>query len=201
MKIFCIGRNYADHVKELKNEIPTKPLVFMKPPTAILNGNKSFYIPEFSSNIHYEGEIVVKISKNGKHIQQRFARDYYDMISIGMDLTARDLQAELKAKGHPWEIAKGFDGSAVIGDFIPLTGELDQVNFSIRKNGELVQDGKCKDMLFSIDELIVYISQFFRIQKGDLIYTGTPAGVGQIQIGDVFEGFVEEKRCFRTEIK
>lgn len=201
MKIFCIGRNYAKHAKELNNEIPDKPLVFMKPPTAVLNNNKDFYLPDFSSNVHYEGEIVVKISGNGKHIQPKFARKYYNAITVGMDLTARDLQSELKAKGHPWEIAKGFDGSAVLGKMMPLDGELEDVEFSIKKNGEVVQAGKCKDMLFSIDELIAYISQYFKIQTGDLIYTGTPAGVGQMKIGDTFEGFIGEKKCFHTQIK
>ena len=201
MKIFCIGRNYAAHAKELKNEVPTKPLVFMKPPTAILNGNKPFYLPDFSDNVHYEGEIVVKICKNGKHIQSKFARNYYDLITVGMDLTARDLQAELKANGHPWEIAKGFDGSAVVGKFFPIKDTLDMHSFTILKNGELVQLGKCKDMIFSIDVLIEYISQFFKLQIGDLIFTGTPAGVGKMNIGDIFEGFIEEKKCFKTEIK
>lgn len=201
MKIFCIGRNYAAHAKELKNEVPKKPIVFMKPSTAILNGNKPFYLPDFSDNVHYEGEIVVKICKNGKYIQSKFARNYYDLITVGMDLTARDLQAELKAKGHPWEIAKGFDGSAVIGKFFPIKDTLDMHSFTIYKNGALVQLGKCKDMIFSIDVLIEYISQFFKLQIGDLIFTGTPAGVGKMKIGDVFEGFIEEKKCFKTEIK
>ncbi len=201
MKIFCIGRNYALHAQELNNEIPEKPLVFMKPPTALLKGNKPFYYPEFSKNIHFEGELVVRICKNGKHIQEKFAKNYYDQVTLGLDLTARDLQNELKSKGHPWEIAKGFDGSAVIGSFVPLAGDLSDISFSIRKNNEIVQNGYCQDMLFSIDYLIHYISQFFMLQTGDLIYTGTPAGVGPIEIGDVFEGFLQEKRLFRTQIK
>lgn len=201
MKIFCIGRNYALHAKELNNEIPEKPLVFMKPPTALLKGNKPFYYPEFSSNIHFEGELVVRICKNGKHIQEKFAKNYYDQITLGLDLTARDLQNELKSKGHPWEIAKGFDGSAVIGSLVPFQGDIADLSFTIRKNDEIVQSGNCSDMLFAVDRLISYISKFFMLQTGDLIFTGTPAGVGPIQIGDVFEGFLEEKKLFRTEIK
>lgn len=201
MKIFCIGRNYALHAKELNNEIPEKPLVFMKPPTALLKGNKPFYYPEFSSNIHFEGELVVRICKNGKHIQEKFAKNYYDQITLGLDLTARDLQNELKSKGHPWEIAKGFDGSAVIGSLVPFQGDIADLSFTIRKNDEIVQSGNCSDMLFPVDGLISYISKFFMLQTGDLIFTGTPAGVGPIQIGDVFEGFLEEKKLFRTEIK
>jgi len=201
MKIFCIGRNYALHAQELNNEIPEKPLVFMKPPTALLKGDKPFYYPEFSKNIHFEGELVVRICKNGKHIQEKFAKNYYDQVTLGLDLTARDLQNELKSKGHPWEIAKGFDSSAVIGSFVPFKGDLSDISFTIRKNNEIVQNGFCKDMLFSIDHLIHYISQFFMLQTGDLIYTGTPAGVGPIEIGDVFEGFLQEKRLFRTQIK
>lgn len=201
MKIFCIGRNYALHAQELNNEIPKKPLVFMKPPTALLKGDKPFYYPEFSKNIHFEGELVVRICKNGKHIQEKFAKNYYDQVTLGLDLTARDLQNDLKSKGHPWEIAKGFDSSAVIGSFVPLAGDLSDISFTIRKNNEIVQNGYCQDMLFSIDYLIHYISQFFMLQTGDLIYTGTPAGVGPIEIGDVFEGFLREKRLFRTQIK
>lgn len=201
MKIFCIGRNYALHAQELNNEIPEKPLVFMKPPTALLKGDKPFYYPEFSKNIHFEGELVVRICKNGKHIQEKFAKNYYDQVTLGLDLTARDLQNDLKSKGHPWEIAKGFDSSAVIGNFVPLAGDLSDISFTIRKNNEIVQNGYCQDMLFSIDYLIHYISQFFMLQTGDLIYTGTPAGVGPIEIGDVFEGFLQGKRLFRTQIK
>jgi 2-keto-4-pentenoate hydratase/2-oxohepta-3-ene-1,7-dioic acid hydratase in catechol pathway len=201
MKIFCIGRNYVAHAKELNNDIPSSPLVFMKPPTALLKGNKAFYYPEFSNNIHYEGELIVKIAKNGKHISPKFARDYYKDISVGMDLTARDLQASLKEKGHPWEIAKGFDGSAVVGQFYPLEDSVENLKFTILKNGREVQIGKCKDMIFHIDHLIAHLSKYFMLQTGDLIYTGTPEGVGEIAIGDVFEGFLGEKRCFRTEIK
>jgi len=167
----------------------------------LLKGDKPFYYPEFSKNIHFEGELVIRICKNGKHIQEKFAKNYYDQVTLGLDLTARDLQNELKSKGHPWEIAKGFDGSAVIGSFVPLAGDLSDISFTVRKNNEIVQNGYCQDMLFSIDYLIHYISQFFMLQTGDLIYTGTPAGVGPIEIGDVFEGFLQEKRLFRTQIK
>jgi acylpyruvate hydrolase len=202
MKILCVGRNYAEHAKELKNEIPDKPIIFMKPATAILKDDKDFYLPEFSKEVHYEVELVIKISKNGKHIVKRFAKDYYDEISLGIDVTARDLQAELKSKGHPWEIAKAFDNSAILGTFINKTDyNLDNLNFSLKKNNEVVQTGNTKDMLFDIDDIIVYSSQFFRLQMGDLIYTGTPAGVGKMNIGDIFEGFVEEKKLFLTEIK
>ena len=194
MKILCVGRNYAEHAKELKNEIPDKPIIFMKPATAILKDDKDFYLPEFSKEVHYEVELVIKISKNGKHIVKRFAKDYYDEISLGIDVTARDLQAELKSKGHPWEIAKAFDNSAILGTFINKTDyNLDNLNFSLKKNNEVVQTGNTKDMLFVIDDIIVYSSQFFRLQMGDLIYTGTPAGVGKMNIGDIFEGFVEGK--------
>lgn len=202
MKIFCIGRNYAEHAKELNNDIPTKPLIFMKPPTALLKDNKPFYYPEFSKDIHYECEVVLKISKNGKYISEKFAADYFQEISLGIDFTARDLQNELKSKGHPWEIAKGFDNSAVIGQFESKERyDLSTLNFSLTKNQERVQSGNTKDVIFSFEKIISYISQFFMLQTGDLIYTGTPAGVGQIQIGDVLEGFLEEKKLFHTEIK
>lgn len=201
MKIFCIGRNYINHAKELNNPIPKKPLVFMKPPTALLKNNRDFYHPEFSDDIHYETEIVVKIAKNGKHIQTQFAKNYYKEIGLGIDFTARDLQSELKQKGHPWEIAKGFDHSAVIGQFIPKEELNKDIVFSLLKNGEKVQEGNTKDMLFSIDDIISYISKYFMLQTGDLVYTGTPAGVGKIEIGDVFEGFIGEKMLFSTKIK
>lgn len=202
MKIFCIGRNYSEHAKELNNDIPEKPIVFMKPTTALLKGNKDFYIPEFSNNVHYEAEIVVKIGKNGKYVNPKFALSYVKEITIGLDLTARDLQNELKAKGHPWEIAKGFDGSAVIGTFVPL-GEkaFNEISFHLTKNGEVVQKGFTKDMIFKIEELIAYISTFFTLQTGDLIFTGTPAGVGQLKIGEMYEGFIEEKKLLQTQIK
>lgn len=193
MKIICIGRNYVDHAVELNNPIPKQPLVFMKPPSALLVNNKPLYYPEFTKDLHYEAEIVLKVSKNGRHVQPAFADDYYDQIAFGIDFTARDLQSKCKEKGHPWEIAKGFDGSAVISSFIPL----DQVNpsegiqFEMKKNGNLVQQGDTRDLIFSFGAIISYVSKFFKLQMGDLIYTGTPAGVGAVQIGDRLEGFIQ----------
>ncbi len=202
MKIFCIGRNYAEHAKELNNAVPTKPLIFMKPATALLLDGKPFFYPEFTKNLHYELEVVVKIAKNGKHIQPKFAANYYDRIALGIDFTARDLQDELKGKGQPWEIAKGFDGSAVLTEFVPLADfEGKPLEFSLQKNGETVQQGNTSDMIFNFDTLICYISQFFTLQQGDLIYTGTPAGVGAVRIGDKLEGFLFDKKLLHCEIK
>lgn len=189
MKIICIGRNYVDHAKELNNPVPSRPVVFMKPPSALLIGNRPFYYPEFTKDLHHELEVVLKIGKNGRHVQQEFAADYFKEIALGIDFTARDLQSELKKKGHPWEIAKGFDHSAVISEFVSV----DQVNrsaieFQLKKNGEIVQKGNTKDMIFSFEDIIVYVSQYFKLQMGDLIYTGTPAGVGPVQVGDKLEG-------------
>ena len=202
MKIFCIGRNYLEHAKELNNAVPTKPLIFMKPPTALLLENKPFYYPEFTKNLHHEIEVVLKISKNGKAIQPEFAHRYYDKIGLGIDFTARDVQDELKAKGQPWEIAKGFDNSAVLSDFVDLK-DFDKTNisFQLHKNGEIVQKGTTKDLIFSFDTVVSYISQFFTLQQGDLIYTGTPEGVGAVKIGDKLEGFLEGKPMFICEIK
>ena len=202
MKIFCIGRNYLEHAKELNNAVPTKPLIFMKPPTALLLENKPFYYPDFTKNLHHEVEVVLKISKNGKAIQPEFAHRYYDKIGLGIDFTARDVQDELKAKGQPWEIAKGFDSSAVLSDFVDLK-DFDKTNisFQLYKNGEIVQKGTTKDLIFSFDTVVSYISQFFTLQQGDLIYTGTPEGVGAVKIGDKLEGFLEGKPMFICEIK
>ena len=190
MKIICIGRNYADHAKELGNKVPTKPLVFMKPGSALLVNSKPFYYPEFTKDLHYELELVLKISKNGRHIQREFAKDYYQEIGLGIDFTARDLQRQCKEKGHPWEIAKAFDHSAVIGKFVNLkSATIDgHFEFYLNKNGERVQHGFTKDLIFPFDDLIVYVSKFFKLQKGDYIYTGTPAGVGPVTIGDELEG-------------
>lgn len=203
MKIFCIGRNYVDHAKELGNQVPSEPLVFMKPPTALLKDNKDFYYPSFSENIHFEVELVIKIKKNGRSIQPQFARGYYDEIGLGIDFTARDIQEKAKAKGHPWEKAKAFDFSAVISDFIPLeTSALETgIEFHLEKNGEEVQVGTSKDMLFDINTLICHLSRYFTLQTGDLIYTGTPAGVGPIKIGDKLEGFIQKKSMFTCQIK
>lgn len=203
MKIFCIGRNYVDHAKELKNEVPTTPVVFMKPPTALLKNNQNFYLPDFSKDIHFECEIVLKINKNGKYIAEKFASKYYDEIALGIDFTARDLQSELKAKGLPWEIAKGFDHSAVIGDFVSIENlnNKEAIEFQLKKNEETVQTGNSKNMIFSFDKIIAFISTYFTLQKGDLIYTGTPAGVGSVQIGDSLEGVLEGKENFTISIK
>lgn len=193
MKIICIGRNYAAHAAELGNERPSRPVVFMKPPTALLVNNKPFFYPDFSQDIHYETELVVKIAKNGRHVQPSFAHDYVEALTIGLDLTARDLQSQLKEKGHPWEIAKGFDGSAPISSewFFPDDfTDLNNIEFGLTQNGAPVQHGETKNMLFPIGEIICYISQFFLLQKGDLIYTGTPKGVGPIARGDELVGWI-----------
>ena len=198
MKIICIGRNYAEHAKELNNPVPSKPVVFMKPPSALLVNNKPLYYPEFTKDLHYELEVVLKVAKNGRHVQPEFANDYYREVSLGIDFTARDLQQECKEKGQPWEIAKGFDGSAVLGKFIAI-GQLNHsaIEFELKKNGATVQHGNTKDMIFSFEDIIVYVSQFFKLQMGDLIFTGTPAGVGPVQVGDKLEGFIHT----RTEIR
>ena len=194
MKIICIGRNYADHAKELNNPVPKRPVVFMKPPSALLINNKPFYYPEFTKDLHHEIEIVLKVAKNGRHVQPEFAKGYYQEIALGIDFTARDLQQECKKKGHPWEIAKGFDGSAVLSPFVSiekLNGRA--IEFELQKNGVVVQQGNTKDLLFSFEDIICYVSQFFKLQMGDLIYTGTPAGVGPVQIGDRLDGYLHTK--------
>ncbi|NRB52663.1 MAG: fumarylacetoacetate hydrolase family protein [Saprospiraceae bacterium] len=189
MKIICIGRNYVDHAKELNNPVPSRPVVFMKPPSALLISNRPLYYPEFTKDLHYELEVVLKIGKNGRHVQRAFAGDYFKEVALGIDFTARDLQSELKKKGHPWEIAKGFDHSAAISEFIPIERvNRTAIEFQLKKNGEVVQKGNTKDMIFSFEDIIVYVSQYFKLQMGDLIYTGTPAGVGPVQIGDKLEG-------------
>lgn len=202
MKIFCIGRNYAEHAKELNNAVPTQPIVFMKPQTALLTDGKPFFYPDFSNDLHYECEIVLRICKNGKHVQPEFAGKYYDQIGLGIDFTARDLQDQLKQKGHPWEIAKAFDASAVLGGFVPVS-ELNpaSIHFQLKKNGTLVQDGDTSDLIFTFDRLIAYISQYFTLQQGDLVYTGTPAGVGPVRKGDLLEGFLEGRPLLKCEIK
>ena len=203
MKIFCIGRNYADHAKELNNPVPAEPLIFMKPPTALLVANKPFYYPEFTQDLHYEGEIVLRVAKNGRSVQPEFAHRYYDAVAFGIDFTARDLQDQLKKKGHPWEIAKGFDRSAPLSRFIPL-GELQNaqdIHFQLKKNGEVVQDGRTRDLLFPFDTLICHISRYFTLFKGDYIFTGTPAGVGPVQVGDVLEGWIEGREMLRCAVR
>lgn len=203
MKIIAIGRNYIDHAKELNNPVPESPVIFLKPDTAILKDNKDFYYPEFSQDIHYECELVFRVCNEGKHVSPKFAHKYYDAIGLGIDFTARDIQSKHKEKGLPWELAKAFDHSAVISPLIPKEefSDLNNIQFSLKKNQEIVQEGNSKDMIFDIDSLIVYITKFITIRKGDLIYTGTPAGVGPIQIGDKLEGYLENKLMFSTHIK
>ena len=203
MKIFCIGRNYTEHAKELNNPVPAEPLIFMKPPSALMVANKPLYYPEFTKDLHYEGEIVLRVCKNGRSIQPEFAHRYYDAVGFGIDFTARDLQDQLKKKGHPWEIAKGFDRSAPLSRFIPLT-ELDNaqdIHFQLKKNGEVVQDGHTRDLIFPFDTLICHISRYFTLFKGDYIFTGTPAGVGPVQIGDRLEGWIEGKEMMQCAIR
>ena len=203
MKIICIGRNYTKHIEELQNERPEEPVVFLKPDSAILLKQYPFVIPEFSNDIHHEIEIIVKISKVGKYIEPKFAHKYYDEISVGIDFTARDLQQRLKDKGLPWEKAKAFDGSAVIGDFLSKKdfSSLESINFELTNNGKTVQKGNSSLMLWKIDELIAYVSQFFTLKIGDIIFTGTPEGVAAVKSNDVLEGFIEENKLFRIQVK
>lgn len=203
MKIICIGRNYAEHAKELGNATPKEPVFFLKPDTAILPKSHPFFIPDFTDNVHYEVEVVIRINRLGKHIEERFAHKYYSEIGLGIDFTARDVQEEVKAKGLPWEKAKGFDGSAVISrQFISKDDlNLSDLNFSLTKNSETVQSGNTHDMLFYFDSIIAYISQFYTLKIGDLIYTGTPSGVGPVKSGDILEGFIENEKMFRVNVK
>ncbi len=203
MKIFCIGRNYIDHAKELNNAVPSSPMIFMKPPTAKLKKGYPFYIPNFTDDLHYEVEVILKICKNGKTVEKEFAHRYYDQIGLGIDFTARDLQSKLKSKGHPWEIAKAFDNSAIVGDFKEKSTftDMNNINFGLNINDKTVQQGNTKDLIFDFDTLIVHISKFFTLQVGDLIYTGTPAGVGNVKPGDTLEGFLEDDKMFELEIK
>ncbi|MBC7524576.1 MAG: fumarylacetoacetate hydrolase family protein [Flavobacterium sp.] len=203
MKIICIGRNYVDHINELQNERPSEPVVFLKPDSAILLKQHPFVIPEFTNDVHHEVEILVKINKVGKYIEPKFASNYYDEIGLGIDFTARDLQNELKSKGLPWEKSKAFDGSAVIGDFISKSefDSLENINFELIKNGETVQKGNTNLMIWKIDELISHVSQYFTLKKGDIIFTGTPQGVGAIKPNDLLEGYIQNKKLFRIQIK
>ena len=202
MKIFCVGRNYSEHAKELNNAIPEAPVIFMKPPTALLKG-KDFYMPEFSKDMHFECELVYRVCKNGKHIAAQFASKYVDAVAVGIDFTARDVQSNQKTKGLPWEIAKAFDNSAVVSEFTPISAiaHPSSINFSMEKNGTTVQTGNSADMLYAIDTIIEYLSQFFTLQQGDLIYTGTPAGVGPVAIGDMLTGYLEGVKSFEINIK
>ena len=203
MKIICIGRNYAKHIEELQNEKPENPVIFLKPDSAILAKKQPFFIPPFSNDIHYEVEILVKINKVGKYIDEKFAHKYYDEIGLGIDFTARDIQDQCKAKGLPWEKAKGFDGSAVIGKFYDKNelGDLSNLEFSLELNDNLVQDGNTNAMLWKIDELIAYVSQFFTLKKGDVIFTGTPAGVGKVTENDLLIGKIKDKETLKVKIK
>jgi 2-keto-4-pentenoate hydratase/2-oxohepta-3-ene-1,7-dioic acid hydratase in catechol pathway len=203
MKIFCVGRNYKEHAKELGNEVPDEPVIFMKPKSALLQAQTPFYYPEFSNELHYEGELVLRVSKNGKYINERHASKYYNGITVGIDFTARDIQAELKKKGLPWEKAKAWDSSAIIGNWKEITPELlrKPIHFSLNKNGEKVQAGVTTEMIFTFDEIVAHISNYFSLNIGDLIYTGTPAGVGECVVGDVLEGYFEQERMFELEIK
>ena len=203
MKILCIGRNYAKHAQELGNTLPTEPLFFLKPETAIQPKGHPFFIPHFSNDIHYEVELVVKINKTGKHIEEKFAHKYYSEIGLGIDFTARDIQQECKAKGLPWEKAKGFDGSAQISStFIEKSDlELDNITFSLNKNGKQVQLGNSSEMIFKFDKIIAYLSKFYSLKIGDLIFTGTPEGVGKVEKGDFLNGFIGEHEMFKVLIK
>ncbi len=204
MKIICIGRNYSEHAKELNNEIPDKPVIFLKPQTALLKDNKPFYYPEWTRDLHYETELVLKICKQGKYIDEKFSKKYFDEVTVGIDFTARDLQTQQKSKGLPWEIAKAFDNSAVIGEFRKV-GMMekwnDGINFSLKLNDVEVQTGNTNEMMFPFEKIIAYASQFFTLQTGDLIFTGTPAGVGAVKIGDRLEGFLENEKVFDFEVK
>jgi 2-keto-4-pentenoate hydratase/2-oxohepta-3-ene-1,7-dioic acid hydratase in catechol pathway len=203
MKLICIGRNYTDHIKELENEKPTDPVVFLKPDTSILLKKQPFFIPDFSDDVHHEVEVLVKINKVGKHIATKFAHKYYDDIGLGIDFTARDVQAQLKAKGLPWEKAKAFDGAAVIGEWLPKKdfNDINNLGFSLKKNEEIVQKGNTSLMLWKIDEIIEYVSKYFTLKIGDIIFTGTPAGVGKVIANDRLKGFIEDKQLFSITVK
>lgn len=203
MKIFCVGRNYINHTKELGNAIPDEPVIFMKPKNALLPPNSPFYYPEFSNELHYEVELVLRISKNGRYIPEKQARKYFNAISVGIDFTARDIQDELKKKGLPWEKAKAWDNSAVIGKWIDLTPEnlKNPFRFSLKNNNEVVQNGISSDMLFPFEKIVSHISNYFSLNIGDYVFTGTPAGVGECVVGDVLQGFLENEKMFEIEVK
>lgn len=203
MKLICIGRNYSNHIEELQNEKPSEPVIFLKPDTAILLKKQPFFIPDFSNNVHHEVELLVKINRVGKYISSEFAYKYYEHIGLGIDFTARDVQQTLKQKGLSWEKAKAFDGSAVVGKWVPKTNfqDLNNISFSLKRNDELVQSGNTQNMLWRIDELIAYVSQFFTLKIGDIIFTGTPAGVGPVQADDMLTGFIENEEFFKIKVK
>jgi len=203
MKIFAIGRNYTEHIEELKNEKPDEPVIFTKPDTALLKKNQPFYYPKFSNDVHHEVELVIKISREGKNIQEKFAHKYYNEIGLGIDFTARDLQSKAKEKGLPWAIAKGFNGSAPISVFKPLGdyNDLSDINFKLAVNNEVKQTGNTKLMLFSFNYIVAYLSTFFTLKKGDLIFTGTPKGVGPVTVGDRLEGYIEDEKLLDFEVR
>ena len=203
MKIFAIGQNYAEHNKELNSQNPTEPVVFMKPDSALLKNNKPFYIPDFTQELHYETELIVKFNRLGKNIDSKFSDRYFAEIGLGVDFTARDLQRKLKAEGKPWEISKAFDNSAVIGNFLPVSelGNIQNVQFRLDLNGKTVQQGNSSDMIFPINELIAYVSRFFTLKIGDILFTGTPVGVGKVSIGDRLEGYIFDKKMFDFYVK
>ncbi|WP_027880097.1 fumarylacetoacetate hydrolase family protein [Mesoflavibacter zeaxanthinifaciens] len=203
MKLICIGRNYTKHIEELQNERPTEPVVFIKPDTAILLKKQPFFIPDFSEDVHYEVEVLVKINRVGKHIDKKFAHKYYDKVGLGIDFTARDLQQKLKEKGLPWEKAKSFDGAAVIGNWIDKSeiSDINNLNFSLQKNEITVQKGNTSHMLYKIDEIIEYVSKYFTLKIGDIIFTGTPAGVGKVVVDDALKGYIEDKEMFSIKVK
>lgn len=203
MKILAIGQNYVEHNKELNSKNPTEPVVFMKPDTALLRNNKPFFIPDFTDELHYETELIIKINRLGKNIARRYAHRYYAEVGLGVDFTARDIQRKLKENGHPWEICKSFDNSAVIGDFLPISEieDIQQIDFHLDINGKTVQRGNSKDMIFPVDELIAYTSRFFTLKIGDILFTGTPVGVGKVKVGDRLEGYIFDRKMFDFKIK
>jgi 2-keto-4-pentenoate hydratase/2-oxohepta-3-ene-1,7-dioic acid hydratase in catechol pathway len=201
MKIFCIGRNYVEHAKELGNAVPDEPVIFIKPKTALIQGSTPFYYPQFSNELHYEAELVLHICKNGKYITERYASKYYNNITVGIDFTARDIQKHLKEKGLPWEKAKAWDGSACIGKWKDINTVKKPINFSLNLNGTQVQKGTSADMIFSFDKIVAHISEYFSLNIGDLIFTGTPAGVGECVVTDVLTGFLEDEQVFEVEVK
>jgi 2-keto-4-pentenoate hydratase/2-oxohepta-3-ene-1,7-dioic acid hydratase in catechol pathway len=203
MKIFCVGRNYVEHAKELNNDVPTEPVIFLKPKTAFLNHSASFYYPEFTNELHYEIELVLRISKNGKYVSEANAAEYYNAITVGIDFTARDVQQELKKAGLPWEKAKAWDNSALVGEFINLKPDMlnKPLTFTLEKNGETVQKGNSRMMIFSFPQIISHVSTYFSLNIGDLVFTGTPAGVGECVVGDVLTGYLEDKKLFETVVR
>lgn len=203
MKFICVGRNYREHAAELNNEVPSEPVIFLKPDSSLLRSGHPFFIPEQFDSVHHEVELLVRICRNGKHIATKFAHTYYEEIGLGIDFTARNKQQELKSKGLPWELAKGFDGSAVVSEFLPKEqfGAVQNIDFSLKKNGLSVQSGNSKDMIFSIDEIIAFVSQYFTLKMGDILFTGTPAGIGPVERNDHLEGFIGERKMLECKVK